>query len=221
MTLANKTIRKKEERIKVIRWTSVLRKMRKELGVSTLPYENILMEIKNNPTLPIETPIKFKNKNKYCKYRKDYRHTTSERRKLKKALTRDKVGIAIIEIRKERKKENEADCNTEIITTIIGGIDDKELNVMAAIELKLLVGLDMMFGPEDMHPLQTPQNNALDNSRIVETNFLVVDIPMAYDVILERSSRNAIKAVLAPYFLLIQFELDDGKVWKLYETQRW
>jgi len=32
---------------------------------------------------------------------------------------------------------------------------------MAARELKLLVGLTMMFGLEDMHPLQTPHNDAL------------------------------------------------------------
>ena len=51
---------------------------------------NILMESKSNPTLmwpkPIETTTKFKNKNKYCKYREDYGHTTFECRKLKKAL---------------------------------------------------------------------------------------------------------------------------------------
>ena len=51
---------------------------------------NILMEIKDNPMLkrprPIETPVKFKNKNKCCEYDKDYGHTTSKCRKLKRGL---------------------------------------------------------------------------------------------------------------------------------------
>ena len=50
----------------------------------------------------------------------------------------------------------------------------------------------------------------------METNFLVVDIPMAYNVILGRPTLNAIKSIMAPYLLLILFELDDRKVGKLY-----
>ena len=40
-----------------------------------------------------------------------------------------------------------------------------------------------------------------DNSRTVDVNFLVVDIPMAYNVILGRPTLSAIKAVIAPYLL--------------------
>ncbi|KAJ8451885.1 LOW QUALITY PROTEIN: hypothetical protein Cgig2_007368 [Carnegiea gigantea] len=43
-----------------------------------------------NPMLrrprPIETPAKFKNKNKYCEYYEDYGHTMSECRELKRPL---------------------------------------------------------------------------------------------------------------------------------------
>ena len=51
-----------------------------------------------------------------------------------------------------------------------------------------------------------------DNSRTVDVNFLVMDIPMAYNVILGRPTLSTIKAVIAPYLLLMQFELDDGRV---------
>ena len=51
-----------------------------------------------------------------------------------------------------------------------------------------------------------------DNSRIVDINFLVVDIPMVYNIILGHPTLSAIKAVIVPYLLLMQFELDDGRV---------
>ncbi|KAJ8428237.1 hypothetical protein Cgig2_009952 [Carnegiea gigantea] len=74
----------------------------------------------------------------------------------------------------EEKKDNDANCNTEIIATIVRGIDDNELNtryqkahiwklseVMATRELKSAVGPTMAFGLEDLHPLQTPHNDDL------------------------------------------------------------
>jgi len=59
-----------------------------------------------------------------------------------------------------------------------------------------------------------------DNSRTVDLNFLVVDILMAYNVILGRPTLNTIKPVIAPYLLLMQFELDDGRIGKLLGDQR-
>ena len=59
-----------------------------------------------------------------------------------------------------------------------------------------------------------------DNSRTVDINFLVVDIPMAYNAILRRLTLNAIKVVIAPYLLLMQFELDDRRVGKLHGDQK-
>jgi len=52
--------------------------------------------------------------------------------------------------------------------------------------------------------------NDKDNSRTMDVNFLVVDIPMAYNVILELPTLGAIKAIAAPYLLLMEFELHDG-----------
>ncbi|KAJ8426573.1 hypothetical protein Cgig2_022310 [Carnegiea gigantea] len=81
---------------------------------------NILVEIKGNPMLrrlrPIETPAKFKNKNKYCDYHEDYEHTTFECCELKRALhnladqnnstasrEEEKVGIVVVMTQKERE----------------------------------------------------------------------------------------------------------------------
>jgi len=58
------------------------------------------------------------------------------------------------------------------------------------------------------------------NSRTVDVTFLVVDVPMAYNVIIGRPTLSAVKAAIAPYLLLMQFELDDGRVGKLFGNQR-
>ena len=60
-----------------------------------------------------------------------------------------------------------------------------------------------------------------DNLWIVEVTFLVMDIPMAYNVILGQPSLNAIKVVVASYLLVVHFGLDDGKVWSYMETKTW
>jgi len=59
-----------------------------------------------------------------------------------------------------------------------------------------------------------------DNSRTVDVTFLMVDISMTYNVIIGRPTLSAVKAVIAPYLLLMQFELDDGRVGKLFGDQR-
>ncbi|KAJ8428825.1 hypothetical protein Cgig2_005890 [Carnegiea gigantea] len=103
--------------------------------------QNIRMDIKGSPMLkrpkPIRTPIKFLNKNKYYDSYEDYRHTTYERRELKKALQElaDQGQLNRFLRRgrcgdhnrnnQEGKTKNDADRNIEIITNIIGGINDK------------------------------------------------------------------------------------------------
>jgi len=54
----------------------------------------------------------------------------------------------------------------------------------------------------------------------VDVTFLMVDISMTYNVIIGRPTLSAVKAVIAPYLLLMQFELDDGRVGKLFGDQR-
>ncbi|KAJ8438067.1 hypothetical protein Cgig2_025472 [Carnegiea gigantea] len=80
------------------------------------------------------------------------------------------------------------------------------------------------FGGQPTYPLRTKRLPVRvgnkDNSRTMETTFLVTDISMAYNVILGRPTLKAIKVMVAPYLLLVQFELDNGKVGKLYEDQK-
>jgi len=139
------------------------------------------MEIKGSPMLrqprPIETPINLRNRNKYCEYHEDCGHTTSECRELKKALyemaNRGQLNRFVQHGRgpnpnkpkASRKKQRDTDQDTEVITTISGGFNIKELSagyrkaqvrqlsqVMAARELQPLTGLKMTFGPKDMRP---------------------------------------------------------------------
>ncbi|KAJ8428339.1 hypothetical protein Cgig2_002752 [Carnegiea gigantea] len=92
------------------------RRMTGELGIFTL------CSIKGNLILrcakPIDTPVKFRNKNKYCEHHEDQGHTTPECR----------GGGDHNRQNPEGKKDNGVDCNTEIIATIIGVIDAKELS---------------------------------------------------------------------------------------------
>ncbi|KAJ8425512.1 hypothetical protein Cgig2_024223 [Carnegiea gigantea] len=48
--------------------------------------------------------------------------------------------------------------------------------------------------------------------RTLEVDFLVVDVPIAYSIILGRPTLHKIKAIIAPYLLQLQFEADDGSV---------
>ena len=73
-----------------------------------------------------------------------------------------------------QKKQRDTDQNTEVIATIFGEFNVKELSagyrkaqvrqlsqVMAARELRPLNGPTMTFGSEDMRPLQAPHNDPL------------------------------------------------------------
>ncbi|KAJ8422673.1 hypothetical protein Cgig2_003217 [Carnegiea gigantea] len=164
---------------------------------------NILMEIKGNPMLsrlrPTATPAKFKNKNNYCEYHENYGHTTSEYRELKRALhelanqgqlnsflRRGEGGDHNRCDLEGKKDDDDVNRNRQIIATIIGGINDKELNVIATRVLKPLVGPIMTFGPEDMHPLQTPHNDALVIQLKIVTAMarrILVDIGSSVDII--------------------------------------
>ena len=52
-------------------------------------------------------------------------------------------------------------------------------------------------------------------ARNPEVDFLVVDVPTAYNVILGRPTLHKVKAVIALYLLQLQFEADDGSLGKL------
>ena len=52
-----------------------------------MPIEQVLMQIKDNPSLhwpkPISTPTERRDKNKYCRFHQDHRHRSNECRHLK------------------------------------------------------------------------------------------------------------------------------------------
>ncbi|KAJ8424438.1 hypothetical protein Cgig2_003896 [Carnegiea gigantea] len=57
-------------------------------------------------------------------------------------------------------------------------------------------------------------------SRNLEVDFLVIDVPMAYNVILRRPNLHKVKAVIAPYLLQLQFEADDGSIGEMHGDQQ-
>jgi len=54
----------------------------------------------------------------------------------------------------------------------------------------------------------------------LKIDFLVVDLPTAYNVIIGRPTLHQVRAVVAPYFLQLQFEIDDGGIEELCGDQR-
>ena len=57
-------------------------------------------------------------------------------------------------------------------------------------------------------------------SRTLGVDFLVVNVPIAYNVILGRPTLYKVKAVITPYLLQLQFETDDGTVGTMQGDQR-
>ncbi|KAJ8438661.1 hypothetical protein Cgig2_031626 [Carnegiea gigantea] len=52
--------------------------------------------------------------------------------------------------------------------------------------------------------------------RNLEVNFLIVDVPTVYDIIIVRLTLYKVKAITVPYLSQIQYKADDGCVGKLY-----
>ncbi|KAJ8438068.1 hypothetical protein Cgig2_025473 [Carnegiea gigantea] len=111
------------------------RKDEERIGRFHTTPRNILIEIKGDPMLrcpkPIDTPTKFRNKNKYCEYHENHGHTTAECRELEKVLHEladrgqlnyfSKKGGGGDHNRGNLNRDNDADRNTKIIATIIEG----------------------------------------------------------------------------------------------------
>ncbi|KAJ8430914.1 hypothetical protein Cgig2_015396 [Carnegiea gigantea] len=84
---------------------------------------------------------KFRNKNKYCAYYEDFGNPTSKCHELKKALHEPANQGQLNHFLKKGmrgdqnccipkwKKDNDVNYDMELITTIVGGIYDKELNL--------------------------------------------------------------------------------------------
>ncbi|KAJ8423388.1 hypothetical protein Cgig2_003773 [Carnegiea gigantea] len=54
-------------------------------------------------------------------------------------------------------------------------------------------------------------------SRNIEVNFLVINVPLAYNVIIGQPILQKVKAIIAPYLFQIQCEADDGSIGKLFD----
>jgi len=57
-------------------------------------------------------------------------------------------------------------------------------------------------------------------AKTLEVDFLVVDVPTAYNVILGRPILHRVKVVITPYLLQLRFEADDGSVGTMQGDQR-
>ncbi|KAJ8420264.1 hypothetical protein Cgig2_021931 [Carnegiea gigantea] len=57
-------------------------------------------------------------------------------------------------------------------------------------------------------------------ARTLEVDFLVIDVPTAYNAILGRPTLHKVKVVIAPYLLQLQFRADDGSMGTMQEDQR-
>ena len=57
-------------------------------------------------------------------------------------------------------------------------------------------------------------------SKNLKVDFLVVDMPTAYNVILGCPTLHKVKAVIAPYLLHLQFEADDVSIGEICGDQQ-
>jgi len=57
-------------------------------------------------------------------------------------------------------------------------------------------------------------------SKNLEVDFLVVDVPTAYNVILGRPTLHKVKAVIASYLLQLQFKTNDGSIGEMRGDQQ-
>ncbi|KAJ8420172.1 hypothetical protein Cgig2_021472 [Carnegiea gigantea] len=87
------------------------------------------------------------------------------------------------------------ECSTEIVTTIAGGYTEE---------------ITWMAWKAQLRSAQ----------QLLAVDFLVVDVPTAYNAIIGRLTLYKVKAVVAPYLLLLQFEVDDGNIGELCGDQR-
>ncbi|KAJ8446299.1 LOW QUALITY PROTEIN: hypothetical protein Cgig2_005830 [Carnegiea gigantea] len=135
-----------------------------------------------------------------------------------------------------REEPREEECSTEIVATITGG--GHYAVYMEGPDMRDATSLD--GGARKPYYASGKENCSLRTShfrlwrtrekpyrsdpaptaiwglaRNLEVDFLVVDVPMTYNVILGRLTLYRVKAVIASYLLELQYKADDGRVMKL------
>ncbi|KAJ8438701.1 hypothetical protein Cgig2_011884 [Carnegiea gigantea] len=68
--------------------------------------------------------------------------------------------------------------------------------------------------------LTYPGRDIIPLAKNIEVDFLVVDVPTVYNIIIGRPTLHRVKVVIAPYLLQLQFEADDGSVGMMQGDQR-
>jgi len=80
------------------------------------------------------------------------------------------------------------------------------------------------FGGQEVNPTGMIRLHICFGDKIkaknLEVDFLVVDVPMAYNVILGHPTLHKLKVVIAAYLLQRQFETDDGSVGVMHGDRR-
>ncbi|KAJ8425172.1 LOW QUALITY PROTEIN: hypothetical protein Cgig2_013326 [Carnegiea gigantea] len=146
-------------------------------------------QLRGHPTLhrlpPMTAPPRPQNARKYCEFHEQSGHTTTECRELKKALHElaDKGKIDRFLKRGPqflRQGQTPAPPHRGM-----RNIPLKSWPPQREVNLTGMIHLPVRFGDKN-------------KSKSLEVNFLVVDMPMAYNVIIECPTLHRVKAVVAP-----------------------
>ncbi|KAJ8452003.1 hypothetical protein Cgig2_016584 [Carnegiea gigantea] len=174
------------------------------------------MEVRGHPMLqrrPLMTaPPKPQNAQKYCEFHEQSGHTTTECRELKKAFHElaDKGQIYQFLKRGPRflRREQEPapplprdeECSMEIVATITGGYAEGITRSAWKAQLRNAQQVLKEVNPTGMTRLLVRFGDKT-KSKSLEVDFLVVDVPTAYNVILGRPTLLKVKAIIALYIL--------------------
>ncbi|KAJ8441264.1 hypothetical protein Cgig2_013679 [Carnegiea gigantea] len=187
-------------------------------------------------TTPMTVPPKLQNVRKYYEFYEQSGYTTTECRELKKALHElaDKGQInrflkkGLRFLRREQAPAQpqlrDEECLTEVVATIAGGYAKRITRSAWKAQFRSAQQvLTTEQGPREANPtgmirLPVCFGNKL-RSKNLEVDFLVVDMPMAYNVILGRLTLHKVKAVIALYLISLQFEADDSSVGEIHGDQ--
>ncbi|KAJ8435660.1 hypothetical protein Cgig2_015665 [Carnegiea gigantea] len=167
---------------------------------------------------------KPRNASKYYGFHEQNDHTTTECRELKKALHEHidkgqinrffKHGVANTPI---RRILIDIESSPDIITLeCIQRLKYPTRDITPLVHPIPGFGVQTVNSVGTVHlPLQFGDKI---KSKNLEVDFLVIDVPSAYNVILGRSALHRVKAVIGPYLLQIQYESDDGTVGSCSKT---
>ncbi|KAJ8424354.1 hypothetical protein Cgig2_015738 [Carnegiea gigantea] len=113
-------------------------------------------------------------------------------------------------------RPRDEECSTKVMATIAGGYTEGITRSAWKAQLR---SAQQEVNPMRMIRLPVHFGDKL-KSKSLEVDFLVVDVPTAYNVNLGRPTLHKVKAVIVPYLLQLQFEADDNSVSEMCGDQR-